>query len=379
MKKINALYCLEYLSLGGTEKQLISLINGLNRAKFQPHLCCLRNSIIGKSRRSEALDLFKSIDCPKIQLDFISFRNIQSVIELIKLIKFIRKYKIDIVQTYFQDPSVFGLVAGKLAGVKNIIACFRDMGFWQEQEYYWKMKMVYKFCSAYVANSLSVKNHYATTYNLSDDKFKVIYNGIDVENFRSITRKAKHDNKNITIGIIANLNREIKRVDIFLKAAAYALQHTNNITFIVAGDGELKANLIELSEKLGINRNVKFLGSVKDIPRLLSRIHIGVISSDSEGFSNAILEYMIAGLPVVATDTGGNREIVKPGVNGYLVPTRDCRAMGDRIIDLVSEDEARLRMGENARRMVLENYSIDKSIKNHERYYESLLKTGLVI
>ncbi len=373
MKKIKILYCIEYLNFGGTEKQLISLINGLNRNKFQPHLCCLRDSIIGKYRRHEALDLFNKIKCPKIQLDFISFRKIQSVIDLVKLIKFIWRYKIDVVQTYFQDPSVLGLIAAKLSGVKHVIACFRDMGFWIDKEYYLKMKIVYNFCSAYISNSLAVKNFYINSYNLSDDKFSIIYNGIKIEDFKSINRNKEQDFKDIIVGIVANLNREVKRVDIFLKAAAYVLRRTNGIRFIVAGDGELKEGLIELAKELGIYRNVRFLGRVENIPQLLSRIDIGVISSDSEGFSNAILEYMAAGIPVVATDSGGNREIIKQGVNGYLVPVGDFIMMGDFILSLISKNKTRFRMGQNARKMVSEKYSINKSIIKYEHCYELLV------
>lgn len=373
MRKINILYCVEYLAYGGTEKQLWYLIEALDKSKFQPFLCCLRNSIIGENRKKEALDLFQKINCTKIQLDFISFRELQSWIELVKLIQFIKKYKIDIVQTYFQDPAVLGVLAAKLSGAKYVIACFRDMAFWRDQENDWKLKMAYKFCSAYIANSSAVRALYEHLYNLSHDKFTVIYNGIGIESFSPKAQKKDEASKDIIVGIVATLNREVKRVDIFLKAAAHVLHQIEGIKFVVAGDGELRLDLIKLSGELGINRNVEFLGRVENVPQLLSTIDIGVISSDSEGFSNAILEYMAAGVPVVATDVGGNSEIITNGINGLLVPCGDYHSLGEAIIQLITQKQVYDTFQVNALKTVLQDYTLTKCIAMYENYYRTLL------
>ena len=372
-EKINILFCIEYLDAGGTEKQLISLINGLKKLKYQPYLCCIRTSIIYGGRKEEALDLFKNIECPKIQLNFDSFRNISSLLDLLKLIKFIRKNKVDIIQTYFQDPSVFGLIAGRLCGVKKVIACFRDMGFWREQERDLKMKMTYKLCTGYIANSFAVKDYYRKVYNLRKDKFTVIYNGVDVEKITKNRRNEKEFINYFTVGIIANLNRKVKRVDIFLKAAEYVNKRMSGIKFMVIGDGELKEELIKLSKELSIDGIVEFIGRVKDIENYLTKIDIGIISSDSEGFSNAILEKMAARIPVIATDVGGNKEIIKNNFNGYLVPKGDFKAIGEKIINLIKDKEIFIKFQCNGEKTVLENYSMEKCIEKHEIYYETIL------
>ena len=94
MKKISILYCIEFLVYGGTEKQLYSLIEGLDKKKFKPHLCCMRKSIIGETRKREASHLFDQINCNKLQLDFVSFKKLHSLFEISKLLNFIKKNNI---------------------------------------------------------------------------------------------------------------------------------------------------------------------------------------------------------------------------------------------------------------------------------------------
>lgn len=376
MKKIHILYCIEYLGYGGTEKQLISLIEALDRNRFQPHLCCLRKSIINKCRKKEALDLFEKIECPKIQLDIISFRKIKTWIDLIKLVKFIRSHHIDIVQTYFQDPAILGLLAGKLSNVKSVLASFRDMGFWRHNEYDVKMKLIYNLFSYYIANSLAVRNLYVNLYDLPGDKFKVIYNGVDINRFRPPVNNQRRNDKRIVVGIVANLNRQVKRLDIFLRAAAYVIQRIADVKFVIAGEGELKSELLKLSRNLGLGGNVEFLGKVEDVPRLLYTIGIGIISSDSEGFSNAILEYMAAGVPVVATDVGGNGEIIKDAENGFLVSAGDYRSMGRRIIELIQKEDIYQQIRKKGFDTVYDNFTSSHCIKSYQNFYEQVLNRG---
>jgi len=373
MNKLKILFCIEYLDTGGTEKQLISLIDGLNGECFQPYLCCLRNTMIGNQRRKQAIDLFNAIECPKIQLDFISLNKISSWVHLIRLAQFIRKHNIDIVQTYFQDPTMLGLIAARLSGVKHVVANFRDLGFWRYRDNDRKMRIVYRFCSSYIANSRAVKEFYADNYKLIKDNIKIIYNGIDIKPFTRIRRKDSSRTKDIIIGIVANFNREVKRLDVFLKAASYVLQQKDDVQFIIAGEGELKEDLLKLSMQLGINENVTFLGRVKDIPELLTRIDIGVNSSDSEGFSNSILEYMAARLPVVATDVGGTREIIINGVNGFLVKPGDYKTMGERIVALISDETLYNKISDAAYITIENNYSLRACIKTYENYYNELM------
>lgn len=371
-RRIEILYCIEYLGYGGTEKQLYALIERLSKKHFRPHLCCLRKSVIGQTRKNDAINLFRNIKCNKIQLDFISFNSYNSLIEIIKLIKFIKKNNIDIIQTYFQDPTIVSVLAAKLCGVRHVVACFRDLAFWRKKTDVRMMKIIYKLCTAYIANSDAVKAEYTNLCNLNEKKFNVIYNGVDVRNVMTVPKKRSSGSKDVVVGILANLNRKVKRVDIFIRAAAYVKERQKGIKFVVVGDGELKAELISLCAELGIREIVDFVGRVKDIPQCLSKVDIGVISSDSEGFSNAILEYMAAGLPVIATDVGGNKEIIEDGVNGFLTTPGDYRSIGKTILQLANDKNTYLKVRQTAFERICKNYTIKRLVKRYESYYQKL-------
>lgn len=368
-KKINILYCIEYLGAGGTEKQLVALMHGLDKNKFTPHLCCLRSSMIGSCRKDEAHHYFNEMPFAKIQLDFVSFKKVKTVFELFKLIRYLKKNNIDIIQTFFQDPTVIGLIAGKLAHVKPIIASFRDLGFWRDQENDLKMRLTYRACSAYIANSLAVQRVFVDAYGLPAEKVQVIYNGIAFEKFHFREPIINTPGRPRRVGIIANFNRKVKRHDIFIKAAKLVADKINAVEFIIAGSGELKPELMSLARELHIAERINFYGVAQDIPEFLKTIDVGVITSDTEGFSNTILEYMAAGVPVVATAVGGNLEIITDGVNGFLAPAGDYVSISEKINNLLLKPELVGKITEKAHDDICQKYSIRGCIAQYEDYY----------
>jgi L-malate glycosyltransferase len=143
--------------------------------------------------------------------------------------------------------------------------------------------------------------------------------------------------------------------------------------FIIAGEGELKEATQELARSLGIADRTFFIGRCQDVGSVLSISDVCVLSSSSEGFSNAILEYMAAGRPVVATDVGGAREAVVHGETGYLVAAGDDVQLADHIVELLTDPESARLMGEAGRRRVNEKFSSLRQVQNVESLYAELL------
>ena len=133
-------------------------------------------------------------------------------------------------------------------------------------------------------------------------------------------------------------------------------------------------NSRELTYNLGIADRLIFVGKQDNAIPYIKNFDIGVLTSDSEGFSNALLEYMACGVASVATDVGGNRELIQNGKTGVLVPKGEPEALARAIIELLDDNEYRNWLGSNAKALVTSEYSWDKKIREIEKYYLDLLK-----
>ena len=368
-KKIKIAFIIDELNLGGTEKQLLKTIELLNKDKFESILICLRPS-----------DYFYRLDipCEKCTLDVYSLLSIHGFLKFLWFVFHLRKHRIDIVQTYFFDSTVFGVLAARIAGVKVIISCKRDLGFWYTSKLLRVLKLVNIFVHRFLVNSNAVKVHISKHEKIPSEKIDVIYNGIDVSlEYTAQSYPPSRESLGIlpsdyVVGIVANLNRPVKRIDLFIKAAAIVLDEVKNVQFVIVGDGHLKEQLMKLRKILGISERVIFVGRQDKVRPYISLFDVGVLCSNSEGFSNSILEYMAAGIPVVATAVGGNKEVIEQEVTGILVAPGDYKSMAEKICTLLKDRRRRLQIGGEGTSIVQEKYAWDSKIKEIEGYYQSI-------
>lgn len=382
-KKIGIAFVIDTInSIGGTEKQLLSLMSLLDENRFDKHLVCLKPPDayvhFSTGNREDYSTHFNYHQC-----DIQSLMSTECAGRTIKLAKFFKENRIDIVQTYFVDAQIIGVAAGKLAGVKHIVCCRRDLGFWHNRQLVIIIRALNRFVDHFLVNSHAVKQQVARDEWVHPDKISVIYNGIDKSRFngnsspRNDTVDLFDRQKNYCIGISANFSRRVKRVDVFIRAAAEVLKAIPNVFFCIVGEGYLKQELAELSDASHMSERILFLGAVKDIPNCIKHWDIGVLSSESEGLSNSILKYMATGMPVVATAVGGNKELIRDGVNGFLVPNEDYQSMADKLCRLLKDPHLRKNMGESGKRMISERFGWEKVIRDYEAYYDSLLGSDL--
>jgi glycosyltransferase involved in cell wall biosynthesis len=255
----------------------------------------------------------------------------------------------------------------------RLIGSFRDLGFWRTPAETHKMRLAYPVFSGFIANARAVQDHFVQTDGLRPEKFEVIYNGIDVESI-SPALSSNVAEREPVVGIVANCNRPIKRVEDFIRAAALVYRRHLDARFMVVGDGYLRPQLEVLAHSLGLAEALTFTGQVADSIATVRTFDVGVITSETEGLCNAILEYMACGVPVVATATGGNPELVREGENGYLVPVGDVELMAKRIDLLLREDDLRRQIGVANLTRVAAEFSLEDMVANHVDYYERTLK-----
>lgn len=354
----------------GTEKQLLALIKNLDRTAFSPFLCVLEST---QWIRSEFHD------CPVFEIGPLRFTDWRTPGRLVRFARFLRRERIHIVQTHFRDGNIVGILGAKLAGVPHIVSTRRNQGYWHTAAELAILRVLNRWVTRFVANAESTAGQVIRTEGVPIEAVAVIPNGVDPALFQSIDPALKKVYKERAglppdrpvVGIVANL-RPVKGVDVFLRAAA-ALSRTHaDALFIVVGEGSERANLERLALRLGIRDRVRFWGRCTDVPALLSAFDVGVLTSHSESFSNALLEYMAAGLPVVCTDCGAAREVVNDGVYGRIVPVGDAAAVADAVAEFLANGSAAAAFGTNRSR-ILEPFSDASMTRRHEALYSSML------
>ncbi|NWG24074.1 MAG: glycosyltransferase [Pseudorhodoplanes sp.] len=232
--------------------------------------------------------------------------------------------------------------------------------------------------NAVVANSRRVARDLIDSEGCPPDKVGLIYNGTDLSAVSAVApADGPGESKaapSLTLIIVANLIPYKGHADLLTALGGIASQLPQGWRLLCAGRDEgCGQQLIEQAGQLGIGANVHFLGERSDVPRLLRTADIGILCSHQEGFSNAVIEGLAAGLPMVVTDVGGNAEAVADGETGLVVPPRDPAALGRAILALAAEPDRRRSMGRAAREDAVRRFSIESCVDRYDRLYRGLM------
>jgi L-malate glycosyltransferase len=372
-RRIRVLFAIDsFNGEAGTENQVASLIRGMDLQRFEIFAACIED---GEPLRRLAPHA-KSLLFP-MQSVF----SLNGASQILRLRGQIKRLEIDIVHTFVVRATVLGVLAAYGSRCKVILTSRRNMGHWYTPFYRSVFRVLNRMTSRVVANSEGAKRAAMEIEGLPAARIDVLYNGVDLRSFsgqgdRSLLKRLGVPDRSKIVGIVANY-RPVKDLAMFLRAAAQIAAGNVDAVFLLVGKGELRQPLEELAARLGIAQRVFLTAGVGPVADYLPLMHIGCLTSLNEGFSNAILEYMAAGLPVVATDVGGNREAIVEGVTGYLTPASDEVAFAHRVTSLLEDDPLREAMGRRGRERCAEKFGMASCIQQHERYYESLLKESV--
>lgn len=354
----------------GTEKHLADLIGEIDRKRFEPIFCPLAST-----GWSDSFD-----GCRVLPIGFSSFKSPSSVLSIYRFSRFLKSESVDIVQNHFPDGNKVGCIAGWLAGSPAIISTRRNQGYWHTRSELAALKVLNMMATHFLANSIDTSVWAQKTEGLPPEKITVIRNGVSLDRFAPEDEEGRLRARKdwgfppdaFVAGIVANL-RKLKRIDLFLEAAALAAGAEPSARFVVVGDGPERERLENLARNLGIGEKVHFAGLSRDVPKLLAGFDLGVLCSDTESFSNSVAEYMAAGLPVVSTNVGGIREMVSDSENGYLVSAGDPEGLSSAIIRII-RDKSSFEMGRKSRETAEKLLSLSAMTRAFEDYYLRILE-----
>jgi glycosyltransferase involved in cell wall biosynthesis len=373
--KPNVLFIIDSFEQGGSERQALQLLRQLHTSgQCRVYLACLQDR---GSLRAEADQLGLG---EIYEYALTSFYDLNFARQIRRVVHFIKEKKIDVVHTHCFYTNIFGMTGAFLARVPARVTSKGETDGFRTPMQKCAERMAFRLADRVIANCHVVENQLIKE---GVDSAKIIqhYNGLDMERLKVRPGLRREEalaafglpaNRRY-VSIVANLHNPVKDHPMFLRAAARVRARVPDAAFAIAGEGELMEGLRTLTAELGIEQDVFFVGRCDHVANLLFASDIGVLSSKAEGFANAILEYMAAALPVVATDVGGVREAIAENQTGYVVPSGDDMTMAARIIDLLNSPERARAMGERGKLIVAEKFSCDRHLQNTLELYDELL------
>jgi glycosyltransferase involved in cell wall biosynthesis len=359
---IRVCYLIDRLGPGGTEWQLLALLRHLDRAQVEPYLVLLR----GEDDESRPLE---PSDCPVLRLGVGSLCRPRTIAQAWRFARFLRRERIDVLQTYFADSSYFGMLAARLAGLRHVVRTRFNLGYWMTPLHRWLGRGITTLSSATVTNSEECRRAVVGDEWADPATVQVIPNGVDHGPFLAIPALERQPRR---IGMLARL-RPVKDPGLFIDAARLILERHPGVEFELGGDGELRDHLESRIRSWNLTERFRFLGRIDDVPAFLKRLDIAVLSSRSEGSPNAVLEYMAAGRAIVATAVGGTLALLDDGVHGLLVPAGDAAAMARALGRLLDNAALAARLGRAARQRALERHEPRQRAIHYEGLYRRLL------
>jgi L-malate glycosyltransferase len=358
------LYLLDTLRVfGGTERQLCELIAHLDRSRFDPIVLTLYSMDMPHSAE------LGGMGCPTrcLQLPrLLSFRGLRAVFNFALAI---RRQKVDIVHTFFPDASIVGIIAGRLAGARVIVAR-RDLGYWYTRRYLLFLRILQHFAHAYLVNSQAVRQVVCESERVDCSRLHVVYNGFFTQS--KGTPKIALESLGVpagakVVGTVANL-RQVKRLDRFIEMAAGIRDPL--AYFLIVGFGELHDALVDQARALGLGDRFRIVHSIHSVHDIIAQFRVGVLTSESEGLSNSLVEYGLAGVPAVAFDVGGNSEVIEDGASGFLVRPYEVSEMRRQVERLLADDCLRSRLGAHAKSDYTSRFAGPRMVAKTVELYE---------
>jgi L-malate glycosyltransferase len=366
-EKIKVLFIASHFQkLGGAEKNIISLMRGLDPERFAPSLAVLQPGPLADDLRSSGAPVW-DLGLKKI----FSARGLRLGLALAHRL---REEKFHAVVTYHHDADLWGGFFAWWAGVPRRISSRRDMGFQLRPKHVWAYRLANRLFTNILAVSEAVKEAVARREWAPRDRISVVYNGVDeADAAAGVDTRAKRlelglDPRRPVVGMAASF-RPVKGQEHFVRAAALVLKKRPGVQFVIAGykDGDYYPRVERLMQDLGVAPAVRCLGERADVPEILRALDVFVISSLNEGFCNAVVEAMAAGVPVAAAAGGGNPEAVLHGRTGLLFPPGDSAALAEALLRLLSDDDLRGRLAGEARDTARHRFSRRSMIEGTAR------------
>lgn len=357
---------------GGAERFATSVAMRLDPARFQRTLCIARPASPVHAGPSALRAALAAADVRLLELNRGSTFDLRAWRPLVQLL---RRERVDVLHAHKFGSNVWGTLLGRLAGVPVVVAHEQTWSFeGRPMRRLLDRHLIARGSSAFVAVSSADRERMIDIEGIPPDDVILIPNGIATEGATGadVRRELGIPPEAPVPGSVAVL-RPQKEIDVLIRAVPPLLREFPDLQLLIAGDGQERPALEGLIGELGVGEAVLLLGSRSDIPDVLSAVDVAVSSSRFEGTPLAVMEYMAAGKPVVATRVGGVPDLIEEGEQGLLVEPRDSVALAGAIRRLLRDPAEARRMGARGRERQRTEFDLDVAVRRLEQLYETLV------
>jgi glycosyltransferase involved in cell wall biosynthesis len=380
MPKINLLYVITKLELGGAQRQLLSLIARLDKTKFNIFLITAKDGLLMPD--ALALDNLQVRPSAHLERSINLFKDILSIIEIYSFIKI---NKIDIVHTHSSKAGIVGRIAAALAGCKVILHTVHGWSFYAARNSWLRSFYILleRICARF-SRRLIVVSNFDRDEGLKraigrEGQYVLIRYGIDYGDFETQPQARERLRQElglkphqILVGMIGCLKPQ-KCPEDFLKLAQGLKVDHPEVKFILIGDGALRGRITQLTDEWGLKDHLILAGWCRDIPGLLSAMDVLVLTSLWEGLPIVVLEAAACSKPVLVTDTGGIRDFIIEGRTGFMFAPHNIAEACHKLDVLLKDMALRESIGSRAKESLGREYAVDYMAKSTQDLYEGII------
>jgi len=364
----------ELCEIGGAERVLFKMIELLPADKFRCSLLTFR--------ANDEADL-SQIRCPVYVMPLKRTYDWNALKVARQIRNFVRRERVSIVHTFFETSDLWAGPIAKLSGCPVLVSSRRDLGILRSRRHNIGYRVLRRMYDSVLAVSPQVRDFCIRQDGLDPSRVQTLFNGLDLDcaaasrnKSRAVMRTEMGLEEHVPVITTVGNIRKVKGIDVLVEAATEVCRARPDSVFLVVGRKSEEDHCRELEARiasLGLSANFRFLGSREDVFSILRMSDIFCLPSRSEGFSNALIEAMACRLPCVATDVGGNPEVLTHGESGLLVPSENGAALASALIHLLSDRSLSARMGLRGENVVQSRFTSQAMMNTLMNVYQTLL------
>ena len=372
MDPIPVLLMTELLAGGGSERQLVEIARSLDRRRFTPHVATLKGGFRQQELANEGI--------PVLHLDLDSFASVKALKAGLRLRNYIKTHNIKLFHSFDYSTACFGAPFARLAATPVVLSSTRAHRSLYLPFYQKLLRLTDPLAHGMVVNCEAMRNHLIQDESISPSRIYHCPNGIDLSNFNPQNRMrpaffpAVLQEATLVIGVVCVLRQE-KGLATLLESFASVSSKYPSLRLAIVGSGALLPDLQNQAAALELSAKCHFEPSTRNVPAWLGAIDIFVLPSLSEAFSNSLMEAMACGCTVIASDTGGNPELVHHNDTGLLFEPGNSKNLADCLHQLISQPETRQKFATNAANYVASNLAVQAAAARMGQIYTSLLSS----